>query len=64
MTTITSGLRVLARRVLIPFALAGAVILAPAFGILEDHETTTISAQGGVSTYQGPGYVYGGGTYL
>ena len=64
MTTITSGLSALARRILIPIALAGAVILAPAFGILEDHESTTISAQGGVSTYQGPGYVYSGGNDL
>ena len=64
MTTITSGLSVLARRILIPFALAGAAILAPAFGILVDHETTTISAQGGESNYQGPGYVYSGGNHL
>ena len=64
MNTITSGLSALARRVLIPVALAGAAILAPAFGILVNHETTTVSAQGGVSNYQGPGYVYSGGNYL
>ena len=64
MTTITSGLSVLARWILIPLALAAAAILAPAFGGLVDHQTTTVSAQGGESNYQGPGYVNGGSNYL
>jgi hypothetical protein len=63
MTTITSALRAGARRLIIPVALASAVILAPAFAILANTGSTTVAAAQSTSgsTYAGPGPFYGGG---
>jgi hypothetical protein len=57
MTTITSVLSVMARRLIIPVALAGGVILAPAFAILDNFGAGTVSARpAGGSHHSGPDY--------
>jgi hypothetical protein len=63
MTTITSAPWVFARRLIISLALASAVILAPAFGILANLDTTAVAAAQSTSgsTYAGPGALYGNG---
>jgi hypothetical protein len=61
MTTITSSLWDLARRLIVALALASAVILAPAFGILANVGTATVSAQSNaVSAQADPGSINGG----
>ena len=61
MSTITSAASVPARRLIVSLALAGAVILAPAFGIFANGETTAVAAaQSTGSTYTGPGPINGG----
>lgn len=54
MTTITSAKSVLARRLIMPVALAGAVILAPALGVLTGLGAPTISADQSTSAHQSP----------
>ena len=61
MTTITSSLWDLARRLIVSLALASAVILAPAFGVLANVGTATVSAQStAMSAQADPGSINGG----
>ena len=61
MTTITSSLWDLAPRLIVSLALASAVILAPAFGVLANVGTATVSAQStAVSAQVDPGSINAG----